>query len=108
REARETFDSELFTYWGKRDPIGLFETVLVEGPIDLETNERGRSQPDLKQRNTEYLSQVEARITQEVERAAEEALASVRDRMPRGESGAQGVYSDSVAKKESSLVSSRA
>ncbi|HEY7543615.1 MAG TPA: thiamine pyrophosphate-dependent dehydrogenase E1 component subunit alpha, partial [Blastocatellia bacterium] len=34
REARETFAKELFEHWGKRDPIGLFETYLIEGVID--------------------------------------------------------------------------
>lgn len=30
REARELFDAETYAYWGKRDPIGMFETWLVE------------------------------------------------------------------------------
>jgi len=28
REARDTFDADLFEYWGKRDPVGLFESYL--------------------------------------------------------------------------------
>ena len=30
REARETFPAALFTEWGKRDPVGLFEAWLAE------------------------------------------------------------------------------
>ncbi|HXG64558.1 MAG TPA: thiamine pyrophosphate-dependent enzyme, partial [Blastocatellia bacterium] len=36
REARATFAADLFEHWGKRDPIGLFETWLIEGELDLE------------------------------------------------------------------------
>ena len=42
REARATFDAQLFEQWGKRDPIGLFETYLLEGSIDLQSGKRGR------------------------------------------------------------------
>lgn len=64
REARETFSSTLFAHWGRRDPIGLFEAYLEEGGISPETLER-----------------VEAEVTEEMDRAAGEALES-RDRIP--------------------------
>ena len=64
REARDTFAPELFAAWGRRDPIGLFEAYLEEHGIGTET-----------------LLTIEAEVTDEIERAAEEALAS-RDRIP--------------------------
>jgi len=74
REARETLPDELFKSWGKRDPIGLYEEYL-------------------KQRGVapKGLADIEADVTAEVERAAEQALQS-RDRMPAGASALAGVY----------------
>ena len=74
REARETFPDEVFKAWGKRDPIGLYEEYLKEEGVAP-----GR------------LEDVEAAVTAEVERAAEEAVRS-RDRMPLGASALEGVY----------------
>ncbi len=68
REARATFSRELFERWGRRDPIGLFETHLAEEGV-----------------STAELAAVEARAAEEVDRAAERALAS-RDRSPAPES----------------------
>jgi len=73
-EARETLPAEMFQAWGKRDPVGLYEEYLKqEGHTERQ------------------LSDVEAAVTAQVERAAEEALAS-RARMPPGESAIVGVY----------------
>ena len=74
REARETFPAQLFTEWGKRDPIGLYEEYLKEA---------GWSARDLEQ--------IESGVTAEIERAEQEALAS-RERMPAGETALVGVY----------------
>jgi TPP-dependent pyruvate/acetoin dehydrogenase alpha subunit len=93
REARATFDSTLFSHWGKRDPIGLFETYLIEGTLDLESGQRVKRTDSLRKRNAEQLNRLEALVTQEVEQAAEEALASARTNMPKGVSAASGVYS---------------
>ena len=94
REARATFDSTLFSHWGKRDPVGLFETYLIEGTLDLESGQRLKHNDGLRRRNAELLSRLETRVTQKVEQAAEEALASARANMPRAESAADGVYSE--------------
>src|SRR5258708_32062816 len=51
REARATFDSELFSYWGKRDPIGVYETYLIEGTLDLESGRRVKRTDALRGRN---------------------------------------------------------
>lgn len=60
REARETFDAELFEAWGRRDPVGLYEAYLEE--------ELGVTRATLEE--------VERRIVDEVDVAAERALAS--------------------------------
>jgi pyruvate dehydrogenase E1 component alpha subunit len=64
REARETFPAELFEAWGRRDPIGLFESYLGERGVAAEA-----------------LVAVEREVTDEMERAAGEALES-RGRTP--------------------------
>ena len=68
REARATFAPELFEHWGRRDPIGLFEAWLEQRGV-----ERGT------------LEEIEARVTDEVESAAERARAK-REDMPAPES----------------------
>ncbi|MGQ0714732.1 MAG: thiamine pyrophosphate-dependent dehydrogenase E1 component subunit alpha [Gemmatimonadaceae bacterium] len=74
-EARETFDPMLFEQWGRRDPIGLYEEYLADHGMERDT-----------------LADVEAEVEAEVERAQDEALASRRDHLPRGESAVVGVY----------------
>lgn len=74
REARETFSPELFTKWGKRDPIGLYEEYLKEEGI-----------------SAKVLDEQERDVTEQVERAAADALAS-RDKMPEGAKALEGVY----------------
>jgi TPP-dependent pyruvate/acetoin dehydrogenase alpha subunit len=66
-ESRETFDAALFDYWGRRDPIGLFEQYLQHQGVDA-----GR------------LEQIELRVAAEIDDAAERALAAREDRMPAG------------------------
>jgi len=74
REARETFPPELFTKWGRRDPIGLYEEYLKEEGI-----------------TTKVLGELEQDVTERVEQAAAAALAS-RDKMPEGKAALEGVY----------------
>ena len=94
REARATFDSKLFSHWGKRDPIGLYETYLIEGSLDLQSG-RSMNQSDARrEQNAAVLRRLEARVTEEVERAANEALESARSNMPIGVSAAEGVYAE--------------
>ncbi|HLF83880.1 MAG TPA: thiamine pyrophosphate-dependent dehydrogenase E1 component subunit alpha [Blastocatellia bacterium] len=96
REARATFDSTLFSHWGKRDPIGLYETYLIDGALDLQSGRRMKHTDELSERNAELLRRAEARVTDEVEQAANEALESARTNMPKGESAADGVYADGI------------
>ena len=74
-EARRTFPEELFTTWGKRDPIALYEEYLVECGVERET-----------------LEQLERDVEREVERAEAEALESRQHHMPPPESAVEGVY----------------
>jgi TPP-dependent pyruvate/acetoin dehydrogenase alpha subunit len=76
REARETLPQELFATWGKRDPIGLYEEYLKEEGV-----------------TAKQLGEIELEITDQVERAASEALAS-RAKMPSGETALHGVYAN--------------
>ncbi len=63
-EARDLFPPDVFAHWGKRDPIGAYETWLLrDGGIDPSA-----------------LESIERRVTGEVESAAEAALAG-RDRI---------------------------
>jgi pyruvate dehydrogenase E1 component alpha subunit/2-oxoisovalerate dehydrogenase E1 component alpha subunit len=75
REARSMFDAELFAGWGRRDPVGLYEAWLEEEGI-------GR----------DALEAIEARVSAEVEAAAEDAIKSRETAMPAPEAAAQGVY----------------
>ena len=74
REARETLPAELFATWGKRDPIGLYEEYLKEDGV-----------------KAKQLGEIEADVTAQVSKAAEEAIAS-REKMPKAESALDGVY----------------
>jgi len=76
REARETFPAELFEAWGRRDPVGLYETYLAERGVKMET-----------------LEAMEAVVTEEMQRAADEALAS-RGRAPHPESALYEGFSE--------------
>ena len=107
REARETFAADLFERWGKRDPIGLFETYLIEGAIDLETGERHDDAGTRRDRNREVLRKIEERVIREVDDAAQEAIESSRGRMPVPETAAEGVYSMKEALNEEKPVTSR-
>ena len=75
-EARRTFAADLFSEWGRRDPVAMYEEYLV----------------DRKVASREALAEEEARIEAAVERASEEALESRQHRMPAPESAIVGVY----------------
>jgi len=74
REARATFPAALFSFWGQRDPIGLFEEYLKEEGLTVA-----------------QLEGIEATATAEVEAAAAAALES-RDHLPDPRSALSGVY----------------
>jgi TPP-dependent pyruvate/acetoin dehydrogenase alpha subunit len=67
-EARRTFEPELFAYWGKRDPIALYEEYLLARAVT-----RGQ------------LEAIETRVGEEVDAAAERAAATRMSSLPRAE-----------------------
>lgn len=79
REARETFPEDLFRTWGRRDPVGLFESFLAAQGVEA----------------AELLA-VEADVTSEVDSAADEARAS-RDRAPSPEAALYDGFSEGFA-----------
>jgi pyruvate dehydrogenase E1 component alpha subunit/2-oxoisovalerate dehydrogenase E1 component alpha subunit len=82
REARAIFPAELFAHWGKRDPVGMFEAWLEEEGVA-----RGR------------LEEIEARVSAEVDAAAEEALKSRDAAMPTPDTAAVEVYAGTADRK---------
>lgn len=100
REARATFEARLFEQWGKRDPIGLFETYLTNGNIDLESGKQTPPSDALRNSNAEVLRRAEQRVIEEVEQAATSALASKNSRMPSPQSALIGVYGDALTQNE--------
>ncbi len=77
QEARVVLPPDLFVYWGKRDPIGVYEEWL-----------KGRGIAATR------IEQVERRVSEEVDHAVEQALESRRTRMPAPESAVEGIYAD--------------
>ncbi len=92
QEARRTFPPELFREWGRRDPVGLFEEYLATGEVEL----GGGPGEAREARNRARLREVEERVREEVEGAAEAALESRGAAMPRPEEASEGVYAGSV------------
>ena len=86
REARRTFDPEMFAHWGRRDPIGLYEDYLVHGGLDLGGGYTGPAEILAR------LTEIEEDVIAEIDRAAAEALQSRDEAMPAGASAASGVY----------------
>ncbi len=76
REARETFPQELFEYWGRRDPVGLFEAYLAREGV-----------------TGEQMAAVERDATRQVDAAAQDALRS-RDQEPDPQSALYGGISE--------------
>jgi TPP-dependent pyruvate/acetoin dehydrogenase alpha subunit len=77
KEAREIFPREVFEHWGKRDPIGLYESYLERHGI-LRRN----------------LEDTEQRVIEELAEAEKEALASYNDQMPDPSEATRGVYAE--------------
>ena len=78
-EARRTFASDLFAYWGQRDPIALFEQYLAKQGI-----------------NQTALSDIETRVAAEVDAAADQAAASRTSALPRAEAAELAGFSAGV------------
>jgi 2-oxoisovalerate dehydrogenase E1 component len=75
REARELFAPDVFEYWGKRDPIGMYESCLQRRGVAAAA-----------------LEKVENQVIDELASAEKEALESFKNRMPKPEQAIRGVY----------------
>jgi TPP-dependent pyruvate/acetoin dehydrogenase alpha subunit len=80
-ESRAILPEELFREWGKRDPIGMYETYLAEADFSL-------APPGS---NREALERAESEVLAEIDAAEKEALASRESNMPRPETQGLGV-----------------
>ena len=76
REARELFDEEMYAYWGKRDPIGMYETWLI--------SDRGITRAALEA--------IEKKALSEIEDAARTAVSRRESHAPDPSTQADGVY----------------
>jgi len=74
-EARHTFSPSLFSAWGRRDPIGMYESYLQRHDISVST-----------------LEKIESQVVEELAVAEKEALESFKNRMPKPEMAIRGVY----------------
>src|SRR6266852_214108 len=75
REAREILPASVFEYWGKRDPIGMYESYLQR---------RGVRQAALEE--------TEKQVIDEIALAEKEALDRLQRNMPKPEMVTRGVY----------------
>jgi TPP-dependent pyruvate/acetoin dehydrogenase alpha subunit len=99
-EARQNLPAALFRYWGERDPLGNYETWLERSGMSLEggLGALGLATTDLPEdrraRNRAVLERVGEAAMAEVERAAEEALASRAHHMPDGSDADADVFAE--------------
>jgi pyruvate dehydrogenase E1 component alpha subunit len=77
KEAREIFSPKVFSYWGKRDPIGTYESYLERHGIPRRT-----------------LEETEGRVLEEIAAAESQALASRETKVPDPSTAIPGVYAD--------------
>jgi TPP-dependent pyruvate/acetoin dehydrogenase alpha subunit len=75
REGRAILPAHLFEYWGKRDPVGMYEAWLVAN---------GVAEADL--------NSIEQKVIDELAAAEREALQSRDARMPQSTDLSEGVY----------------
>ena len=76
REARELFDQAQYDYWGARDPIGMFETYLMEDHGIAETT----------------LEAIERDVIDRIDAAAKAAVSKLETHQPDPASVGEGVY----------------
>ncbi len=79
QDARRLISEQMYEYWGKRDPIGLYEEHLKCTGM-----------------RAENLEAVERDVTAQVDRAAAEALESRERHMPPPPSALDDVYADGM------------
>lgn len=89
-ESRAILPKELFEEWGRRDPIGMYETYLAEADFSLVPAE----DTDDAKSNRDALEKAESEVLAEIDAAEKEALASRDSNMPRPETQRLGVLAD--------------
>jgi len=89
-ESRVILTKELFEEWGRRDPIGMYETYLAEADFSLVPAE----DTDDAKSNRDALEKAESEVLAEIDAAEKEALASRDSNMPRPETQRLGVLAD--------------
>ncbi|MCS6805087.1 MAG: thiamine pyrophosphate-dependent dehydrogenase E1 component subunit alpha [Acidobacteriota bacterium] len=93
-DARRIIPPEEFAYWGKRDPIGMYETYLIESHLDLAEAGDGLKGKKLAARNAAVLQRIEAEVEAEVEAACQEAQRSAIECPPNPDELLDAVYSN--------------
>jgi TPP-dependent pyruvate/acetoin dehydrogenase alpha subunit len=83
-ESREILPASDFAHWGKRDPVGMYETYLAEAELPL----------SLSGSNREALAQAEAEVEAEIAEGEREALASRERSKPDPATQAKGVFAE--------------
>lgn len=78
REARELFDQAQYDYWGARDPIGMYETFLMEDHGVSETR----------------LTAIESEVIEMLDDAARKAVSKLETHQPDPSTVSDGVYRD--------------
>ena len=78
REARELFDQAQYDYWGARDPIGMYETFLMEDHGVSETR----------------LTAIESEVIEVLDDAARKAVSKLETHQPDPSTVSDGVYRD--------------
>jgi TPP-dependent pyruvate/acetoin dehydrogenase alpha subunit len=81
-ESRAILPAADFERWGRRDPIGMYETYLAESPLELAPSRSNR----------EALEKAEAEVEAEIEQAEQEALESREGSRPDPATQREGVF----------------
>jgi len=90
-EARQLFDDEIFSYWGKRDPIACYEEFLVNFSYGLTNAQKGQIGQFAKD-NRKQLKIIENEVENNCQHAADKALTNLENRIPQVSSVIDGVY----------------
>lgn len=81
-ESRRILPAEDFAYWGKRDPVGMYEAYLGEASLPLSAS----------MSNYEALEKAEREVEAEIDAAAKEAVKSVEQFQPDPAGQTRGVF----------------
>ena len=107
-EGRALFTAETFAHWGRRDPIGCLEAWLESCTEPLAPaaatppggRQSRRTTTSVAADNRQALERIEEQVRLEVERAADEALASRASAPPDPAGLARGVWAAAGAAPE--------